>query len=159
MSSPAYKVGFIGLSNSGWADLILAPTLAQNPSYEIVAVSTTNYESAVAAAKKYSSVFRRRIVKAYYGLTPEDITDDPEVNLVVVSVKTPLHKGVTIPVLAARKDIFIEWPAGRDAKETEEFANLAKQAGVRSIIGLQARYSNFVKKVRFIVYLRLGWCI
>jgi predicted dehydrogenase len=145
MSATPIKVGFIGLSVSGWADGILGPTLVKNPSYKLVALSTTSPTSAEAAAEKYSSLANTP-VKPYHGPSSQ-IANDPEVDLVAVSVKTPYHKEVATPVLEAGKDLFIEWPAGRTTEETREFARLAKEKGVRSIVGLQGRYSRVVKKV------------
>jgi predicted dehydrogenase len=145
MSSKPINVGFIGLSVSGWADGILGPTLIKNPSYKLVALSTTSPTSAEAAAKKYSSL-TNSTVKPYHGPSSQ-IANDPEVDLVAVSVKSPYHKEVAIPVLEAAKGLFIEWPAGRNTEETRELARLAKEKGVRNIVGLQGRYSRVVTKV------------
>lgn len=59
--------------------------------------------------------------------------------MVVVSVKSPLHKQLTIPALRAQKDVLVEWPFGSDLKEAQEIAGLARKQGVRSFVGLQSR--------------------
>jgi predicted dehydrogenase len=145
MTSTPIKVGFIGLSTSGWADSILGPTLVKNTDYKLVALSTTSPTSAETAAKKYSSL-SSGTVKAYHG-SSDQISNDPEVDLVAVSVKTPYHKEVATTVLQAGKDLFIEWPAGRNTEETRELARLAQEKGIRNVVGLQGRYSRVVKKV------------
>ncbi|KAF8953634.1 NAD-binding Rossmann fold oxidoreductase [Flammula alnicola] len=151
MSSPI-KVGFIGLSAKGWASSALAPSLLQ-PSlqgkYDLVAVSTTSEASAKASAEKYGVQVGHQ-VKAYHG-DSSHIAGDPNVDLVVVSVKAPLHKQVVLPVIAAKKDFFIEWPAGANLKETLEIAEAAKTHGVKSFVGLQGRISPIMKKVKELI--------
>lgn len=142
-------LGFVGLSHKGWASSVLATPLFQPPlssEYVVSAVSTTNPESASAAAEKYSEL-AGNTVKAYYGPTTA-ISGDPDIDMVAVSVKTPHHKEVVMPVIEAGRDLFIEWPAGRNLKETEEIANAAKKKGIRNMVGTQARQSLVIKKVR-----------
>jgi predicted dehydrogenase len=148
MTSTPINVGFIGLSATGWASRALGPSLLQpalHDRYTLTAVSTSNEQSANASAKKYTEELGHP-VKAYYGDSSK-IAADPKVDLVVVSVKAPLHKQVLLPVIAAKKDFFIEWPAGTDLKETTEIAEAARKQGVRGFVGLQGRQAPFVKKV------------
>lgn len=149
MSSSPIRVGFVGLSTKGWASIALAPSLLQPAlldTYKLIAVSTTSKESAAATAARYGEQLGHP-VKAYDGDT-SNIANDPEVDLVVVSVKTPFHKSVMLPIIAANKSFFLEWPAGADLQETREIADAAHRHGVRSIIGLQGRQSPVVRKVR-----------
>ena len=140
------KTGFVGLSSKGWASGALGQSLMKSPKYSLVAVSTTSPESAQASAETQSKVVGHA-VKAYHGST-KDIANDPDVEFVAVSVKAPLHKEALLPVIEAGKDFFIEWPAGKSLEETTEIARLAKEKGLKTIVGLQGRQSPFVKKVR-----------
>lgn len=152
MSSASHtkiNVGFVGLSaSSGWAAGSLAPAIFQ-PSlrdrFDLVAVSTTSEKSATASAEKYSKEAGHNI-KAYFGETSK-IASDPEIDLVVVSVKAPYHREAVLPVIEAKKNFFLEWPAGISTKEAEEIATAAHKNGVRSIIGLQGRHAVVVRKV------------
>ncbi len=124
------RLGFIGLSTKGWASTHLVPPLLALPlssQYNILAVSTTNPTSAEASAAKYSTA--NTTVKTYH--TPESIASDPDLDIVVVSVKTPNHVENATKVIDAGKDLFIEWPAGRGLKETKLLAELAKAKGIR----------------------------
>lgn len=47
--------------------------------------------------------------------------------------------------------MFVEWPLAENAIRAEELANLAKQSGSRTIIGLQARVSPAVVKLKAIL--------
>ncbi|KAF8965734.1 hypothetical protein BDZ97DRAFT_1757019 [Flammula alnicola] len=125
--SPPIRVGFVGLSSTGWAASALAPSLLQPGSirdkFKIVAVSTTSEAS-----------LRRERADC--------------LGLVVVSVKDPLHKQVVLPVIEAKKPFFLEWPAGTGLKETVEIAEAARKHGVKSIVG---RNSTTVKKVKELI--------
>ncbi|KJA21345.1 hypothetical protein HYPSUDRAFT_203107 [Hypholoma sublateritium FD-334 SS-4] len=146
------KVGFVGLSTIGWAATTLAPSLFQpslQDKYKLVAVSTTSQESAEASAKKHAAQLGHTI-KAYYGSTSQ-IAADPEVDLVVVSVKPWSQKAAVLPVIEQKKNFFLEWPVGRSLQETIEIAEAVHKYGVRSIVGLQGRQSPVVKKVKHLV--------
>lgn len=148
MTSPI-KVGFVGLSKQGWASILLAPTLLKNEKYSLMAVSTSSPESSKASAENQSEAVGHPVTP-YYGSTSE-IAADPNVDFVAVSVRSPNHYDALTPVLDAGKDFFIEWPAGRNTKETLEFAEKAQAKGLRSMVGLQGRHSAVVKKVKEII--------
>ncbi|KAF9555727.1 NAD(P)-binding protein [Agrocybe pediades] len=143
------KIGFVGLSTTGWASNVLAPSLTHpdlKGVYDIVAVSTTSEASAQKSAEKYSTDVGHPI-KAYHGDSSK-IASDPDVDLVAVAVKTPYHKQLVMPVIEAKKDFFLEWPAGASLEETRAIAEAAHKQGVRSIIGLQGRHSATLRKVK-----------
>ncbi|KAF8965735.1 NAD-binding Rossmann fold oxidoreductase [Flammula alnicola] len=151
MSSPI-KVGFIGLSAKGWAASALGPSLIQpsvQEKFKLIAISTTSEASANVSAEKYGALVGHEI-KAYHGDSSQ-IAGDPDLDLVFVSVKAPLHKQVVLPVIEAKKNFFVEWPAGANSKETLEIAEAAKKNGVKSIVGLQGRNSPTVKKVKELI--------
>ncbi|KAJ6486866.1 hypothetical protein C8R45DRAFT_1074653 [Mycena sanguinolenta] len=142
------RVGVVGLSTSGWASMALAPAL-QHPSlaskYCLTAVSTRSATSAAASAKTYST--ETIVVKPFNGDTTL-IASDPDVDLVMVSIRPPAHKEAALSVISAKKNLFLEWPAGLNLAETTEIAEAAKLQGVRTIVGLQGRYSPVVRKIK-----------
>ncbi|KZV78393.1 NAD(P)-binding protein [Exidia glandulosa HHB12029] len=143
------RAGFVGLSVQGWAATSLAPPILAGPltsKYTLTAVSTTNATSASASAKKYSELTGKS-VKSYHGDTAA-IADDADVDLVIVSVKTPHHKATVTPAIERGKDVFVEWPLGNGLKETLEIAEAAKRKGVRTMCGMQAWQSPAVLKAR-----------
>ncbi|KAK0492193.1 NAD-binding Rossmann fold oxidoreductase [Armillaria luteobubalina] len=146
------RIGFIGLSGQGWASTILAPPLFEEPllsQYQLTAVSTSNPASAEATAAKYASLLGTP-VKPYHG-SPEHIVSDPNVDLIAVSVKVMDHFENAMKVIDGGKDLFLEWPAGNSLKETSALASAAKERGVRTIIGLQARMDPVFQKVKAII--------
>ena len=151
MSSPI-RLGVIGLSVSGgWADLILMkPLLPPSPlasRFKLTALCTRSAASASATAKKYSELVGHD-VKAYHGAEGRaQLARDPDVDMVVVAVKVADHKEAILPALEAGKDVFVEWPLGKDLAESTEIAELARKKGVRTIIGNQAIQSPMLLKV------------
>ncbi|KAK3176113.1 hypothetical protein OEA41_007435 [Lepraria neglecta] len=133
----AIRLGIIGLSadKAAWATNAHAVPLKAPPlseKYTITAVATSSPESARAAAKSHGVPEE----KAYS--SPEAIANDPDVDMVVVSVK-------------AKKDVFVEWPLANGLQEAEELAALAKKQGVKTVVGLQARLTPSILKAKEII--------
>ena len=82
---------------------------------------------------------------------PSTTASDPNVDIVAVSVNVPEHYALTKPALEAGKDVFVEWPLARNLAEAEELTQLAKEKGVRTMIGLQARQNPAILKAKEIV--------
>ena len=102
MSSPI-RVGILGLGKGSgdlvpglWAAKAHLPYFLASPNYEVVAVANSTAQSA------QSSIDFHQLgpkVKAYG--SPEDIANDPNVEMVVVSVKVGMHNVLTKPALLA----------------------------------------------------------
>lgn len=150
------RVGFVGLSSTGWASISLAPPLLSSPlssHYAITALSTSSPQSAQLAAEKYTALSPRSPqvqVKPYHGST-SSIASDTDVDLVVVSVKTPDHKMALAPAIEKGKDVFVEWPLGNGLEEAKELAGMAREKGVRTMVGMQGWQIPEVKKVKEVI--------
>lgn len=137
-------VGIIGASllNPGWAVTAHIPALIALPQYEIRALSTSNRESADAAGKAF-------------GVTSYDNTEDlihhPGVDLVVVAVRVTSHHAIVSEALRAHKMVFAEWPLGVNLGEAFDLKTKANEAGVRTAVGLQARFSPQVQHARRLI--------
>lgn len=135
------RVGVIGANPTGsWAALTHLPALQSLPGYRITAVSTTKQESADEAARRFD------VPHAFAQAEP--LVEHPEVDLVVVSVRAPEHAKLVRQAIAARKHVLCEWPLGVSLEETTELAALAREAGVRTVIGLQRRLAPGVRYLR-----------
>ena len=96
--TPIIRIGFVGLSSTGWAAMALAPSLLDpevKKRFKVVAISTTSAESAAAAASKYSEFFGHEI-KAYHG-DASQIASDPEVDLVAIARDSALDTMASNP--------------------------------------------------------------
>lgn len=63
-------------------------------------------------------------------------------------MKVPAHAELIRPALAAGKHVYCEWPLALDTTEAESLTELAKDAGVRHVVGLQTRYSPAIVRAR-----------
>jgi predicted dehydrogenase len=139
------RVGIIGANpDRGWAAAAHIPALkALSHQYRITALSTTRAESARAAAKKFE------VPLAFDN--HEQLVQHPEVDLVAVTVKVPLHRELVTAALQAGKHVYCEWPLGNGVAEAQELSTLAARKGVLAVVGLQARFSLTMQYVRSLV--------
>jgi len=137
-------VGIVGASplHPGWAVAAHLPAIRALEAYELRAVSTSNAESAAAAALAYG-------VPAFDG--NGELISHPEVDLVVVTVKLPHHYELISAAIGAGKMVFSEWPLATGLTEAEDLASKAARAGVPTVIGLQARFSPAVQRARELI--------
>jgi predicted dehydrogenase len=142
-SDPESKlgVGIIGVSPvRGWAAIAHIPALQALPNYELRALSAHSAETARAAGAAFgvSAVFSDH----------EQMVTQPDIDLVVVTVKAPQHRELVSTALAAGKAVYCEWPLGRDLDEARAMAALAAERGVRTVVGLQARQAPAIEFVQ-----------
>ena len=134
-------VGIIGASaGRGWAKDSHVPAVQHLAGLQLVAVASGNQEKSDAAAKAFGA-------RKGYGDT-HDLVRDPAVDIVTVAVKVPDHRELVLAALAAGKHVYCEWPLGRNVAETDEMAQAAHAAGVRTAIGLQTRQNPAARRAR-----------
>src|SRR5216117_3725955 len=134
-------VGLIGVSpDRGWAASAYIPALRALPNYEIRALSAHSAESARAAGEVFgvSAVFSDH----------EQLVNQPDIDVVAVTVKVPHHRELVSAALAAGKAVYCEWPLGRDLDDARAMAALAAEQGVRTVVGLQARQAPAIEFVQ-----------
>lgn len=129
------RVGIVGATvtpgGSGWGANAHVPALHALPDFELKAVCTAHEETALASQQAFGSEL------AFHDIN--DMVAHPDIDLVAVSVRVPWHRDLVVPAIKAGKDVFCEWPLGANLAEAEEMANLAREHGVRTLVGLQAR--------------------
>ncbi|KAH0843596.1 hypothetical protein AYO21_05382 [Fonsecaea monophora] len=142
------RVGIVGLSSKpgAWAALAHLPRLASSPNFEIVAMCNSTLESTKAAIKAHNLPDSVRAYDSYDG-----IAADPDVDLFVVSTRVDSHYDVVVPALKAHRNVFVEWPLATTTDEAKKMAALAREAGVRTMIGFQARASPSIRKIKELV--------
>ncbi|RMI29980.1 gfo/Idh/MocA family oxidoreductase [Nocardia stercoris] len=116
------------------------PALHALDDFRITAVGTSRAESAQRA---------RQLFGAAHAFTdPRDLAEHPEVDLVAITVKVPAHAELIRTAVAAGKHVYCEWPLALNATEAESLTELAADAGVRHVTGLQTRYAPAVVRAR-----------
>lgn len=135
MSRSRYGVGIIGLQpNRSWASVAHIPALRTMPeTYDIVGVANRTKASADAAAAAYD------LPRAF--VDPAELVSDPDVDIVVITVKVPHHFDLVNLALDAGKHVYCEWPLGNGLAQAAEMTRMAKEAGVLAVCGTQARTS------------------
>ena len=132
MPDEKIRLGIIGANaNYGWSMRAHLPALLALPEYELTAVCTSSAETAAESAKAYGAK------SAYHDY--HEMVAHPDIDLVSVSVRVPLHHEMVMAALAEGKHVFCEWPLGANLGEAQEMAALARSKGVRCMVGLQAR--------------------
>lgn len=146
------RVGLIGLTTivpsgegytpGSWGLAHLA-SLAGSPHYKIVALCNSTVE------KAQKSIEHHKLdptTKAYGSVN--ELVQDPDVDLVVVSVHVDKHYDLVKPALQNKKSVFVEFPLAGSYRQVEELAELAKQPGVKTVVGAQARANLALRKVK-----------
>ncbi|MCM3627072.1 Gfo/Idh/MocA family oxidoreductase [Paenibacillus glycanilyticus] len=131
-------VGVVGASatNPGWAVFAHLPAIQNLPDYELRAVSTSRRDSAEASAKEYG-------VAGYDNY--QDMINDPNVDLIVIATNVDTHYSIAKAAIEAGKMVFSEFPLGVTTEEAYDLASRAKAAGVRTMVGTQARFSPAIQ--------------
>ena len=71
--------------------------------------------------------------------------------MVDVCVRVPAHDRLVRTALAAGKHVFREWPLGANTAQAVPMRDLAARAGVRHLVGLQARGAPVIRYVKDLV--------
>ena len=124
-------VGVVGLSSTGgWGAGAHLPAMAAVGGFELRGLVAGSAASARAASEVHGA--------PAYG-SARELAEAADVDLVVVTVKTPRHRELVLPALAAGTPVFCEWPLAVDLGEAEEMAAAAR--GIPTFVGLQGRSS------------------
>ncbi|KAK6065587.1 oxidoreductase family protein [Seiridium cupressi] len=146
------RTAVIGLSSNAvtnWANRAHLPYLLSpkgRSKFEIIALCN----SSVDAAKKAVRAFDLAPETRAYG-SPEDLAADPDVQLVVVSTRVDKHYETALPSLKTGKNVYVEWPLAENLARAEELAQLAKEKGVKTVVGLQGRFTPPLIKLRELI--------
>lgn len=147
------RVGLIGLSSEPagygqgkWGVSAHLSSLRLSPHYEIVAVCNTSVESAQRSIEYHKLPSS---VKAYGSV--DDLANDPDVELVDVSIVVSRHLIAAKPALLAKKQVFVEWPLGASTVEAEEMLQLAKEANLKTVVGSQLSADPWLAKAKQLI--------
>ena len=80
-----------------------------------------------------------------------EIANDPNVDLVVVSIRVDRHASALIPAIKAGKAVFVEWPIEANYAIAKELTDLVKLHDVRNVVGLQGRWAPVARKIQELI--------
>ncbi|NWK98332.1 oxidoreductase [Sphingobium lactosutens] len=137
------KVGIVGVTpGRSWATISHIPALQGLPGYDIAGLANSSEASSRAAGEACG-------LKAYPDV--QALLQDEAVDLVAVTVKVPNHRALVDAALDAGKMVYCEWPLGNGLADAEAMAAHAAERDLRTVIGLQARFSPVIRYVRDLV--------
>jgi predicted dehydrogenase len=139
-------VGLIGASvdpAKSWGTRAHIPALRHLPDYELTALCTSRAETAEAAARHFGT--------PHAFSDPRRMAEHADVDLMVVSIKAPLHREMVHAAISAGKPVYCEWPLGVTTAEARELLEATRNAGVLNMIGLQGRHNEAIAYARDLI--------
>tara|TARA_R110001592_G_scaffold260403_1_gene524980 strand:- start:88874 stop:89947 length:1074 start_codon:yes stop_codon:yes gene_type:complete len=142
--SKPLRVGIVGANTQrGWARDAHIPALAQlKGDFVLGAVSARSQEIADDACATFGAQ------RAYCDSIK--LAQDPDIDIVSVTVKVPEHRAVVLAALSAGKHVYCEWPLGRDIAESEEMTR-AINGNSHVMIGLQGLSAPAIRRAAALV--------
>ena len=131
MPNKKLRLGIIGANvGYGWTPRAHAPAIAELTDIDLVAVCTAHEETAKESAEKFGAelAFHNHL----------DMLEQADLDAVAVVLRVPKHYQITCDVIRAGKHTYTEWPLGANLVEAQKMAQLADQAGIFTMVGLQS---------------------
>ncbi|MDO8532691.1 MAG: Gfo/Idh/MocA family oxidoreductase [Dehalococcoidia bacterium] len=133
-SSTRIRVGVIGANGQGrWGSRAHVPAFLALPEMDVVAVCTAHKETAESAARHFN------VPRFYWDY--HAMLEDPNIDLVSIATKVPLHYPMALAALQAGKHVFCEWPLALSASQADELARTAQERRLHHGVDLQSRGS------------------
>jgi predicted dehydrogenase len=138
------RVGLIGANAEyGWGKTAHVPAIQAVDALTLAAIATSRLETASKAAEAFGASMA-------FGDYREMVAH-PEIDLVAVAVRAPMHMDIVAAALAAGKHVYCEWPLGNGLAQTLRLNEMAEAAATCCAIGLQGRVSPWIRQVRELV--------
>lgn len=136
MSKTEVGIGLVGLGFVGEKAHLSA--FKSIPGAKLVAVADIDTERARKAAEKFK-------LKSVYS-SHSELIRDPEVEAVVISAPTFLHRQIAVDAMRAGKHVLCEMPLAPTLEEAKKIVDEASRAGVIFMPSLNFRFTpNYVK--------------
>jgi len=120
------KIAIIGLG--GVAQLVHLPNLSKIKSVRLQSVAEVKTSRRNAIAQKFN------IPESYKD--HRDLLDKSDIDAVIITTPTALHKDVAIDCLNAKKDVLVEKPIARNYKEAAAIVQAAKKNKKKLMVGM-----------------------
>ncbi|MBM3925605.1 MAG: Gfo/Idh/MocA family oxidoreductase [SAR202 cluster bacterium] len=140
------RIGLIGATSGAerWGARAHIPALlALRDELDFAAVCTAHKETALEAQKATGA----RLAFWDY----QQLVQCPDIDIVSVAVRIPLHRPIVMAAIDAGKHVFCEWPLGMDSAQGQEMAKAAKARKLYTAIGTQGRFSPAVMYARDLI--------
>jgi predicted dehydrogenase len=116
--------------------------------YDVVAVCTTRMETASETARQFD-------VPHAFDNVERMLRELPQIDVVCVCVRPVTHYQVVMAALRAGKHVYCEQPLGVSTAQAREMYELARDKGVRTVVGHQYHYEPAVLQMAEMA--KSGW--
>ncbi len=131
----------IGIVGAGRIGNVHAESITYHiPEAEVTAVSDVDGEKARTLAEKFG-------IKKHSS-DWHDLTNDPEIDAVLVCSPTPTHADIAIAAMKAGKDVFCEKPVHTSLERIRDVERCAAETGRRLQIGFNRRFDHNHRRVQ-----------
>ena len=150
------RVAVIGLGSV--AQMVHLPNLMKIKNAEVTSVAEINKNRLHSVADKFD------IKKRYTNYV--DLLKNNEVDAVIITTPTHLHKQMAMDCLTAGKDVLVEKPLARNSSEGNEVIKCAKKNNRKLMVGMNLRYRPDSMLIRSLIdageigdpfYIKCGW--
>ena len=98
-----------------------------------------------------ASVIAQQFGANYASTRYEDVLEDPEVRMVIISTRHHLHAEMALKAARAGKAIFLEKPMALNPVELEGLEAVLRETGVPFMVGFNRRFSPAARRIKEIV--------
>lgn len=141
VSRDIINVAFVGVG--GFATGMHLPNISKlTDKYKIYAIMNRSGHKAKAVAQQYGA--------NYATSNLDDILNDDNVNLVIISTRHDSHGELTLKALKAGKNVFVEKPLATNKEELESIKKFYEGEGDKPVlfVGFNRRFSTYVQEIK-----------
>lgn len=131
LSKNKIKIAVCGIG--GFAKNFLLPNFNKINNCEIYSIMTRDGGNSKKTALDYNA---KKAVTSY-----NEITNDPEVDVVIISTRHNLHYEYIVKALKANKDVYVEKPLCLNENELSEIKQHVEKSGSALMVGYNRRFS------------------
>ncbi|MBA4056719.1 MAG: dehydrogenase, partial [Marivirga sp.] len=129
--------GIIGAGN--FTKMVIVPTM-RKLDYNVKYIASEKGLSSTILAKKYKVSFATTDYR--------DILNDPEVDVVAITVRHNLHARLTLEALRSGKHVFVEKPLALSMSELDQIEEEYHRSKKTLTVGFNRRFSPFAQKAK-----------
>jgi len=135
------NVGIIGAGNFAQANHL--PNLMKSKYFNLLSIATKNGNNAKRIGEKYNV--------NYYTTDYNDILDDDDIDLVIISTRHDLHSKIVLDCIKAKKNILVEKPLCLNSDELKIIKKNLDKSEINLCVDFNRRFAPAVLKVKDII--------
>lgn len=138
IDSGTVSVGLIGVGTFARSKII--PILSDIDNVDIHAVASQTGKTAADVAQEHRA--------GYATSNPDDVLEDPDIDLVIIATRHNTHASLTITALKNDKNVHLEKPLCIDRDDILKIIEAEQQSSGRLMVGYNRRFSPQAKEIK-----------